>query len=293
VLTALEPRELLILEEINRIKLPIKEVLISALENFRLDLIIGQGPGARVHPFPLSRFTCVSIVLRENDFPTELRGHFPLVCALQPYMRRDLALIAHRIASAIGVSMHPGVTEMVANTCDGTPHHIEILVRQLARTGKKDLTQHDVEQTLAAFGLNPQATSKSPSAHLQILSGIEFEQTIAALLRRMGFRAEVTKASGDGGIDIIAIWEKPILGGRYLIQCKRFAEDTVIGASIVREFYGALVADRKAAKGIFITTASFSAQAREFALGLPIELVDGEKLLQLLIEYGENPLQRS
>ena len=289
ILTALEPREVLVLEDIQRLKPPIREVLIPALETFKIDLVIGQGPRARIHPFPLSHFTCISIVLRENDLPSELRGAFPLVCTLQPYARQDLAKITGRIAASIGITMSPEVTEMVANPCDGSPHHVEILVRQLARTGKKELTQKDVGQTFAAFGLNPQTTKSTVATGTQILSGMEFEHTIAALLRRMGFRTEVTKASGDGGIDIIAIWEKPILGGRYLIQCKRFAEDAVIGASVVREFYGALIADRKAAKGIFITTASFSGQAKQFALGLPIELVDGEKLRQLLLEFGEKP----
>lgn len=64
----------------------------------------------------------------------------------------------------------------------------------------------------------------------------------------MGLRAEMTKASGDGGIDIVAVLDQPVLGGKYLVQCKRFASDTVVGSPTVREFYGALVADRSAIK---------------------------------------------
>jgi restriction system protein len=96
----------------------------------------------------------------------------------------------------------------------------------------------------------------------------------------------MTKPSGDGGIDIIATLGKPLIGGRMFVQCKRFAIGAPIGAPLVREFYGALTADRKAAKGVFITTSSFTDQAKSFARDLPIELIDREKLQALLDEYG-------
>jgi restriction endonuclease Mrr len=111
---------------------------------------------------------------------------------------------------------------------------------------------------------------------LDKLSGIDFERLIVDLLEHMGFDAKMTRTTGDGGIDIVAYLDKPIVGGRYLIQCKRF--EAVIGAPVVREFYGALVADRKAVKGIFITTSGFTEQAREFASTLPLELIDRVRL---------------
>jgi hypothetical protein len=84
----------------------------------------------------------------------------------------------------------------------------------------------------------------------------------------MGFEAETT----------------PIVGGRYLFQCKRFAPDNLVGSAALREFYGALIADRKAAKGVFITTSTFTPQARQFAEGLAIELIDGDQLRTLLAD---------
>jgi restriction system protein len=60
-----------------------------------------------------------------------------------------------------------------------------------------------------------------------------------------------------------------------------------VGSPTVREFYGALVADRRAAKGILITTSDFSSQAREFAKNLPIELIDGAKLAVLLTRQND------
>jgi len=121
---------------------------------------------------------------------------------------------------------------------------------------------------------------------LDTLSGVEFEDLVTRLLARMGFRAETTKASGDGGVDVVATLDQPLTGGRYLIQCKRYAPDSTVGAAMVREFYGALTADRLAIKGILITTSAFTAQATEFTEGLPIELIARDKLQELLERHG-------
>jgi len=129
------------------------------------------------------------------------------------------------------------------------------------------------------------ATGVSMSG-LDTLSGTEFEGLITRLLEHMGFRAGMTKASGDGGIDIVATLDQPLIGGRYLIQCKRYAPDSPVGAATVREFCGALTADRRAVKGILITTSGFTAQATEFARGLPIELTARDQLQRLLEQHG-------
>jgi restriction system protein len=120
---------------------------------------------------------------------------------------------------------------------------------------------------------------------LELMSGLEFERLVTALLARMEFRAEMTKATGDGGIDIVAVLDKPILGGKYLFQCKRYAPDNLVGASTVRDFYGAVTAD-KAVKGILITTSDFTPQAREFAERVGLELINLGRLQDLFAQYG-------
>jgi restriction endonuclease Mrr len=75
-----------------------------------------------------------------------------------------------------------------------------------------------------------------------------------ALMKARGFRAEMTKATGDGGIDVEAVLvEDSLLKGRYIVQGKRFGEDRVVGVKMVREFYGVLAAAPEVVKGIFIT----------------------------------------
>ena len=120
---------------------------------------------------------------------------------------------------------------------------------------------------------------------LNDLSGVDFEKLIVSLLSQMGFQAEMTKASGDGGIDVVAHLDKPIVGGRYLFQCKRLSAANLVGAPTLRDFYGAVTADR-AVGSVFITTSDFTVQAREFGEKSGLELINLAQLRKLLADYG-------
>lgn len=112
---------------------------------------------------------------------------------------------------------------------------------------------------------------------------LDFEQSVAAVLRARGFVAEVTQPTSDGGIDIVAAREEPLLRGKYVVQCKNWVHP--VGLSVVRDLYGAVTAER-ASKGILITTSSFTQGAIEFASGKPLELIDGEQWKELANEIG-------
>lgn len=107
------------------------------------------------------------------------------------------------------------------------------------------------------------------------MTGYEFENYVSTLFTKMGFGVEVTKYSNDGGIDLIATYEKPIFSGKYIVQCKKWS--TPVGQPEIRDLYG-VVMDQRANKGILITTSDFTAQAYEFAKGKNIELINGEVL---------------
>lgn len=113
--------------------------------------------------------------------------------------------------------------------------------------------------------------------------GLDFERQVHVLLKKMGFEADVTKASGDGGIDIIAHSKEHITGGKYIIQCKDWSKP--VGEPPVRDLYGVVTAEN-ANKGILITTSIFTSPAIKFAEGKPLELIDGTKFNQLLLKYG-------
>ena len=283
LLTSLELREALLILNIQELRKPVAELLEKALQSFAIDLTIGKGPGARIHPFELNRFTCLATGPRIGDIPPDLLRCFSLSLTVQPYSNQELKDITVRLASQVGLILNEGVVPMLVNASERTPRSIEHRLRRFTRLGKPTITEADAAQALAVFGLAPQQQGGVENAdELDALSGVEFEKLITSMLGRMGFRAEMTRATGDGGIDIVAYLDKPIVGGRYLIQCKRFAGP--VGAPIVREFYGAVQAERKAAKGILITTSGFTDQAREFAENLHIELIDRRKLDLLLAD---------
>ena len=195
-------------------------------------------------------------------------------------------MIADRIAQREGVTLDSGAAELLAGSCDGRPGHLESMFQRLIRLlNKSAVSGDDVLKEFTAFGIRARLdSSPNPAGNLQGLSGIDFEKLISVLLTRMGFQAEMTKTTGDGGIDIIATLDKSIVGGRYLFQCKRFAPDNLVGAPTVRDFYGAVTADR-AVKGILITTSDFTVQAREFAQRVGVELIDAAQLQRLLLDH--------
>ena len=119
-------------------------------------------------------------------------------------------------------------------------------------------------------------------SRLNLLDGFEFENLISRLLKEMGLGVTQTRKTGDGGVDIIAQSKEPITGGVYVIQCKR--QKSKVSEPTLRDLYGT-VFHNNASKGILITTSSFTSQARAFASGKPLELIDQERLRELLIRY--------
>jgi restriction system protein len=124
------------------------------------------------------------------------------------------------------------------------------------------------------------------------LSPTFFEQLVVDLIVAMGYGgshgavAERTQRSGDGGIDGI-VNEDPLGLDVVYLQAKKYKDDNIVGSPAIQQFAGALVG-RGAHKGVFLTTSSFSSAAVQFAERVPqkIVLIDGEKLSQLMIQYG-------
>lgn len=113
-----------------------------------------------------------------------------------------------------------------------------------------------------------------------------FEQLVVDLMKAMNYgEGFVTKYSGDGGIDGI-IHEDKLGFNLIYIQAKRWQPDVTIGKPELQKFAGAMMGPPRINKGLFITTAKFSAGAKEYAAAQHIILVDGQKLTSLMIEHG-------
>lgn len=287
ILTNLRRSELLIINEVHRLKHTFQEMLLETTKTHKLTISLGQGPATRLHTMDIEPFTVVGTAPKKSECSEELLSCFSLVLPLQPYSHESIEKIAEMIAAIGNLEIDPNARRLIAANSGHRPQQVELLMQRVARAVKKQrITAEDTLQALVAFGMRVHTDAQTGDlASLELMSGVEFERLVSALLARMEFRAEMTKATGDGGIDIVAVLDKPILGGKYLFQCKRYAPDNLVGASTVRDFYGAVTAD-KAVKGTLITTSDFTAQAREFAERVGLELINLGRLQDLFAQYG-------
>jgi restriction system protein len=111
----------------------------------------------------------------------------------------------------------------------------------------------------------------------------EFEALMTNLFEKMGLETRLTQASRDGGVDCVAWDMRPVVGGKVVIQAKRYKN--TVGVSAVRDLFGTMI-NEGAAKGILVTTSGFGASTYEFSKNKPIELVTGSNLLSMLSEYA-------
>lgn len=131
VLTNLQAKQVFFIDEIHRLMPDVEEILYSALEDFRVDLMVGQGPAAKTHSLQLPRFTAVGATTRQGMISAPLRGRFGLLLRLNPYDERDLGRIVMRSAELLGVQMDEAAAGEVARRARGTPRIANRLLRRV------------------------------------------------------------------------------------------------------------------------------------------------------------------
>jgi Holliday junction DNA helicase RuvB len=131
ILTSLEPRDVLFVDEIHRISRAAEEILYPALEDFRLDIVVGQGPAARTLTLDLPAFTLVGATTRTGLLTTPLRDRFGLTFRLDLYDAVELAAIVRRSAHILGVEIDDDAAELVAARSRGTPRIANRILRRV------------------------------------------------------------------------------------------------------------------------------------------------------------------
>src|SRR5881275_796735 len=131
LLTNLEDRDVLFIDEIHRLNPAVEEVLYPAMEDFQLDLIIGEGPAARSVKIDLSRFTLVGATTRAGLLTNPLRDRFGIPVRLNFYTEPELELIVTRGARVFGVPITPDGANEIARRARGTPRIAGRLLRRL------------------------------------------------------------------------------------------------------------------------------------------------------------------
>jgi restriction system protein len=143
-----------------------------------------------------------------------------------------------------------------------------------------------VRQRFDAHQRSRRLESQRSIKDLRQLSPGDFEQTIADLFRRQGYRVDEMGGAGDGGVDLV-LRRDGDESIAHLVQYKRYT-NWKVGVTEVREFYGAMAAHRSRCEGLFVTCGRYTAEARAFAVGKPIRLIDGHELLSMLAKI--NPI---
>lgn len=131
ILTNLEEGDVLFVDEIHRLKPQIEEVLYPAMEDYQLDIIIGQGTAARTLKLDLPKFTLVGATTRAGMISAPLRGRFGIVNHLDFYSKKDLEIIIHRSAEILGVEIEATGASELAKRSRGTPRIANRLLRRV------------------------------------------------------------------------------------------------------------------------------------------------------------------
>ena len=152
ILTKLEDGDVLFIDEIHRLPRPVEEVLYPAMEDFRIDFVLGKGPAARSVSLDLAKFTLVGATTRTGLITGPLRDRFGLVARLDYYEVDDLQSIAMRAAHILGVDTDQGGAYEIARRSRGTPRIANRLLRQVRDYAEVERDGH-ISAEVAADGL--------------------------------------------------------------------------------------------------------------------------------------------
>ncbi len=149
ILTSLEPRDVLFVDEIHRLNAAVEEILYPALEDFRLDIVVGQGPAARTLTLDLPPFTLVGATTRTGLLTTPLRDRFGMTFRLGYYDTTELAEIVRRSARILDVAIGDDAAAEIARRSRGTPRVANRILRRV-----RDVAQvrHTGEITIDVAG---------------------------------------------------------------------------------------------------------------------------------------------
>ncbi|MEM1236120.1 MAG: Holliday junction branch migration DNA helicase RuvB [Pseudomonadota bacterium] len=191
ILTNLEARDVLFIDEIHRLNPVVEEVLYPAMEDFELDLVIGEGPAARTVRIELQPFTLVGATTRLGLLTTPLRDRFGIPTRLEFYSEEELNEIVARGARLLGIDAEPQGAREIARRARGTPRIAGRLLRRVVDFAVVDgggrITQQVADGALTRLGVDHLGLDSADRRYLRLLAenyggGPVGVETIAAAL---------------------------------------------------------------------------------------------------------------
>ena len=131
ILSHIRARQVFFIDEVHRLMPDVEEMLYAALEDFRVDILVGSGPGARTHSLPIPQFTAIGATTRQGLVSAPLRGRFGLVLRLNHYAVEELEQIVLRSAGLLEVSIDAEGAQEIARRSRGTPRITNRLLRRV------------------------------------------------------------------------------------------------------------------------------------------------------------------
>ena len=174
ILTNLEPRDVLFIDEIHRLNPAVEEVLYPALEDFELDLVIGEGPAARTVRIELQPFTLVGATTRMGLLTTPLRDRFGIPTRLQFYTEDELFVIVERNARKLGAPADEGGAREIARRARGTPRIAGRLLRRVVDfavvEGEGRVSQDLADMALTRLGVDHLGLDSADRRYLRLIA---------------------------------------------------------------------------------------------------------------------------
>src|SRR5437660_2778794 len=175
ILTSLEARDVLFVDEIHRLNRAVEEILYPALEDFRLDIVVGQGPAARTLTLDLPPFTLVGATTRTGLLTTPLRDRFGMTFRLGYYEPHELTRIVRRSAGICGIEIEDDAADEIARRSRGTPriaNRILRRVRDVAEVRHEGaVTTEIAHEALDLLEVDEHGLERSDRARLEAITG--------------------------------------------------------------------------------------------------------------------------
>lgn len=174
ILSALEPGDVLFIDEIHRLGRAAEEMLYLAMEDFRVDVMVGKGPGASSISLDIAPFTLVGATTRSGMLPNPLRDRFGFTAFLEFYEPAELAQVIARSAKRLGVEISDDATSELAGRSRGTPRIANRLLRRVrdfgAVHGHEVLDRTTVVEAMSLFGIDTAGLDRVDRQILELLA---------------------------------------------------------------------------------------------------------------------------
>jgi Holliday junction DNA helicase RuvB len=175
ILTSLEPRDVLFVDEIHRMSRTAEEILYPALEDFRIDIVMGEGAGARTLTLDLPPFTLVGATTRTGLLTTPLRDRFGMTFRLDYYDAPDLAAIVHRSARILGVEIADDAAAEMSARARGTPRIANRILRRVRDVAEVrhqgSITTEIAREALTLLEIDEQGLDREARDLLRTIAG--------------------------------------------------------------------------------------------------------------------------